>query len=551
MSLIEIVNRFLEHAKPRFKPSVLTLVGVLLSTAVFSQPSGYSFGKEITIQSSQVAGTTDFNNFPVLISVTDPNLATVANGGNVRNNSGYDIVFSTGCTALLSHQIESYNPATGQYTAWVRVPVLRATTNTIIYMYYGNPGVSANPSTTAVWDNNYEGVWHVNGNSFLDGTSNGNDATDAGTANLASAKIAGGRAFSPSTDRVEVPTAGMTASQGTISAWIYSTSFTTNHHYIFGHTTQPPYNNRIQIYTNDNAGMLDVGLGNNHASSSDVFDFNLNQWYHVTVTWGGGSYAVYVDGNPVSTGTYSGLSAIYALGDFGNNGNDVSGRTESWRGNLDELRVSSISRSANWILTEYRNQNTPASFYTFSSQLTAAATCALPVELENFEATPVGDNKVRLTWTTATEINNDYFTIERSIDGNLWNEVSEVKGAGNTNSRKHYEAVDHEPFAGVSYYRLRQTDFDNTVSYSVIRRVEVQQRSLQVFPNPAVDVLTIRLPVDEPVAVQLVNSLGQVVLRGDYTGDSVQLNTAGLSRGVYTVWVTSATYTGRTLVLLH
>jgi hypothetical protein len=90
---------------------------------------------------------------------------------------------------------------------------------------------------------------------------------------------------------------------------------------------------------------------------------------------------------------------------------------------------------------------------------------ALPIELLSFEATMSG-NRVMLTWTTATEINNDYFTVERTLDGILFEEVIEMPGAGNSFVPLTYVAYDNNPVPGLSYYRLKQTDYDGQFEYS-------------------------------------------------------------------------------------
>src|SRR5690606_16141183 len=88
----------------------------------------------------------------------------------------------------------------------------------------------------------------------------------------------------------------------------------------------------------------------------------------------------------------------------------------------------------------------------------------LPVQLLDFNAR-AEDSEVHLTWTTLTEINNDYFTIERSADGKDWEELVAVPGSGNTNTVRRYSWDDRKPLLGRSYYRLKQTDFDGTFTY--------------------------------------------------------------------------------------
>jgi Secretion system C-terminal sorting domain len=108
----------------------------------------------------------------------------------------------------------------------------------------------------------------------------------------------------------------------------------------------------------------------------------------------------------------------------------------------------------------------------------------LPIELISFNAKVI-ENEVELDWSTATEMNNDFFTIERSQSGEEWENIIEVKGAGNSTQTLHYNTKDTQPLFGVSYYRLKQTDYDGKYSYSSIKRVELELTyQLKAFPNP-------------------------------------------------------------------
>ena len=107
---------------------------------------------------------TDQINFPFLFNSTDPDLATVDNGGHVANPNGYDIIFSTdpnGQTKL-DFEIEQYNPVTGQLVAWIRIPSLSHSSDTVIYVFYGNPAITISQANPAgVWDSNYQAVYHL------------------------------------------------------------------------------------------------------------------------------------------------------------------------------------------------------------------------------------------------------------------------------------------------------------------------------------------------------------------------------------------------------
>jgi hypothetical protein len=129
----------------------------------------------------------------------------------------------------------------------------------------------------------------------------------------------------------------------------------------------------------------------------------------------------------------------------------------------------------------------------------------LPVELLSFEAAQAGAS-VLLDWSTASEINNDHFTVERSRDGVEFTDVLDVPGAGNSTSMINYSAYDTDPFNGVSYYRLRQTDFDGTQSWSIIRKVNLsREMPVTVYPNPVFSNVISIAAASETERVQSVN----------------------------------------------
>lgn len=119
----------------------------------------------------------------------------------------------------------------------------------------------------------------------------------------------------------------------------------------------------------------------------------------------------------------------------------------------------------------------------------------LPVQLSFFKTKVVDDNKkVQIDWQTVSEINNDYFTIERSVNGINWEPLQKVKGAGNSSTPLYYSQFDDSPYSGTSYYRLKQTDFDQQYSYSKTNAIQVSQEisnEILIYPNPISDHLSI------------------------------------------------------------
>ena len=120
---------------------------------------------------------------------------------------------------------------------------------------------------------------------------------------------------------------------------------------------------------------------------------------------------------------------------------------------------------------------------------------ALPVNLLSFTAKPEAD-KVKLNWSTTSETNNSFFTVQRSGNGKQFVDIASVDGGGNTSQLKEYSHTDSSPLEGTSYYRLKQTDFDGTSSLSRIVPVKFnadENMEFSVFPNPVTDHLNLQL----------------------------------------------------------
>lgn len=140
----------------------------------------------------------------------------------------------------------------------------------------------------------------------------------------------------------------------------------------------------------------------------------------------------------------------------------------------------------------------------------------LPVELVSFAAN-VADGKVKLSWITASEINNRGFEVERNSDGSF-KSIGFVDGKGTTNERQSYSFIDNNPGTGVVQYRLKQVDFNGTYSYSNVVEVDlstpVNFDLAQNYPNPFNPSTTIRYSIANAVNVSLViyNTLGEEVM---------------------------------------
>jgi hypothetical protein len=104
----------------------------------------------------------------------------------------------------------------------------------------------------------------------------------------------------------------------------------------------------------------------------------------------------------------------------------------------------------------------------------------LPVELISFDVNTLSGQTSKLQWQTAVEINNQGFDIERKCDTTLWQTLATVLPGNNGK----YIFIDHNPFQGINYYRLKQVDFDGTYTYSPIKSVYIKKTNMEIYPNP-------------------------------------------------------------------
>ena len=177
-----------------------------------------------------------------------------------------------------------------------------------------------------------------------------------------------------------------------------------------------------------------------------------------------------------------------------------------------------------------------------------AAGHTLPIVLMEFKSS-CSSGGVVLNWITASEINNNYFTIERSLDGINWEVVTIVMGAGNSNQPLHYTATDNDGFRGMSYYRLKQTDFDGKMEYfspQAINCLTPESGRISIYPNPTNNYFGFVAAENVDVLSMEVRDVrGREVLSKTYNhveGDvAIKVDVSNLSPAVYTVSFTTST----------
>jgi Secretion system C-terminal sorting domain len=161
----------------------------------------------------------------------------------------------------------------------------------------------------------------------------------------------------------------------------------------------------------------------------------------------------------------------------------------------------------------------------------------LPITLISFKAF-AENGEVELEWTTSSETDNAYFTIQRSRDGLGWDNIQKITGAGTSANDQSYTAFDQSPYDGVSYYRLMQTDLDGKQTNSFVVSVTLGNKpvNISVYPNPARDHIKIDFPSNGRYEVDLLNIAGQSMNNHIVTtSDNLILNLSGLKSGIYIV----------------
>jgi hypothetical protein len=195
------------------------------------------------------------------------------------------------------------------------------------------------------------------GTSAKDVSGTGNHGNLVNGATWTTGKFGSAVHFDGIDDFVKIATTGFSTSQGTLSLWVKSNSLALRPQYIFGHTSVPAFANRVQLYADDAAGNLDLGLGAIHKTALNTHQLTSNTWYHITLTWSSGAYAIHVDGAQKTAGSYSDFASLNGYAHIGGVG--VDSKPESWSGAIDEVKVWNRSLSPIEVQNEFRSYDTP------------------------------------------------------------------------------------------------------------------------------------------------------------------------------------------------
>jgi len=421
--------------------------------------NGYANRRTITIDHTKVPNT-DQSNFPVLISGTYSYLATLANGGNVQHANGHDVIFTSdsGCTTKLDHEVETYNPLTGGVTYWVRIPSLSHTTDTTLYLCYGNSAITtAQTNKTGVWNSNFKAVYHLGdqaaNTSVLDSSANASNGVNAANTNLKSAGGKFGQALTYNGSNDNTATGVTQTNSFTWECWFKLTDWTTQSGssnystlmagvYGSGGALLMAWKDSGYLvqFASDNVGGVTTGAGSIAPGS----------WHHVAYTRTGnsGTYALYLDGEwkgQVASGTNSTTSTIT----LGTRADFVA---QALNGLLDETRISNVARSGDWIKTQYNNQNSPGTFYTISG---TAGTATASVNW--LVADHLGSPRMVLdqTGSLANMKRHDYLPFGEELAAPTGGRNTAQGYAGGDGVRQHFTSKEREVETTLDYFGAR------------------------------------------------------------------------------------------------
>ena len=389
------------NALTRINPSAPPVSGTTYSSADINGSGAWPYWQTITINHAKVSGTAQ-TNFPVLI-----NLASNTGLQNHAQSSGNDIMFiaSDGVT-VLPYEREAYTSGTGALVAWVKIPILSNTVDTVVYMYYGNASAPDQQNKTNVWDSNYQGVWHLSqtptgtSGDMADSTAGANNGTSHGSPLPAPAagQIDGCITLTNANSNY-ISTANSfaetTTNSVTVQAWIKTT--TTSSNKVVGLESVQTGTGAVQadrqLYLDESgkARFGTYGTAANYAiSTSTVNDGNWHSLVGIRDNTATNVY-IYVDGvlqataaSPVGQ-SYTGW---WRIGSYHINATQWGGNDGYFGGSVDEVRVSQVARSAGWVATEYNNQSSPGAFYAIGTEATNLA-ANLTVNAAMFTQTPV------------------------------------------------------------------------------------------------------------------------------------------------------------------
>ncbi|MCD4812338.1 T9SS type A sorting domain-containing protein [bacterium] len=336
--------------------------------------TNFQYKQQITIQNGQVSGAQ--TDFPVLITQADLDTAFF-NHVAKSTISNMDIIFTNSAEdAKLSREIVHFSSGSQELEAWVKTNLADAT-DTVIYMYYGYAGANE-PNSTDTWSNSFVAVWHMHdtptggAGDIAESTANPNAGTSTSMAgNSVGGQIGNALNFDGVSDYITVANHSTLQITGTLtmSAWInlandelmeYDVIVTKKNAWDDGTGYY------LELYPMGND--IDVASSGLSWQNFDIGDFTTN-WHLVTGTINNTTASAFFDGNATGSAAVNALVSGTEAVTIGRQGNG----TYDFTGQLDEIRLSTIVRSAGWMATCHNNQSSPAAFYNVGNEISGVS----------------------------------------------------------------------------------------------------------------------------------------------------------------------------------
>jgi len=479
----------------------------------------YNWRKQITINTNSWEGDATLYDFPIMVSMVDDDLKSVNFGGKVISQTGNDIRFTAADgISQLDFDLEKYNPETGECVAWVRLDSLKKSEIPTVYMYFSNK--NANKASSAdTWNKNYKAVWHLRGimnnklpfaNQMANAEPKQNESKEV---YVASEKNASQFVCMNTSEDVDI------ASDISVSAWVYLTNNKKEQVILSNVGEKGGY--RLVV----NKKKLDFqtyATPSQYASAEkqeNGVDLNKGEWIHVAASFDeqNNELITYVNGKKDKTIV---TEKLFNLAEspmqIGREPNRKQYYFEGW---VDEVRINASVLSADWIAAEFANQSNPSKFLNISESEEVIQ--IMSMSLLTFEGERVGE-QVRLNWLTVNEEENEAFIVERSADGEEFEEIGHKPGAGNSFEVLNYNFTDENPEEGINYYRVKLINSLGGESFSNITPVKfLKDKAVinvgQASPNPFNSSFVVSYTTSQsgPVNLKLSSLHGDVIFEGE------------------------------------
>jgi hypothetical protein len=358
------------------------LLFFMVSTAQAAQ----LYYSPVTVDHTKVPSTQ--TNFPILISKTDTRLKTIGNGGHVNNASGFDIrpYSDSALTTALTYELSVYDGSAGTVLMWVNIASLSSSADTVVYLGYGDTGLTTDGSSTSTWDSNYMGVWHMQDNAanttIRDSTSNAKNAVNV--ANTSTKTVTGqiGNALTyngtSDSSSVAIDLSGLGANYTvTVSMWVNWTTNANDSKYLYSYAPNDgSHAGLLGVWNFSSAGTTVVGQTDGFSNFyTDKFTrasqatWHLFHHYATKVAQDNATNKAYIDGTLQTLTTDSHLISNVSLPNNSLYWMSNGGTANFGLGSVDEVRLSKIERTQDWITVEFNNQSNPGTFETLGTEV--------------------------------------------------------------------------------------------------------------------------------------------------------------------------------------